>query len=228
MADDLRWLGLDWSAGWPEDKRFAQGSRGGAVRRGLLRARGKGAHIPLLVAPGRSASPPPRPIRARSTRAAAPCRGLEGLELARRECGKRPPAYKCAVPDEDVTIIDGHLGEYAQNLAKDGGGFHRAPLGRSLGLSAGRERVTICSWASRGSCARPGPPGERAAPELAHKDPRRPGAGIRPRAAPDRAGRAQALQARRRPQYGRAAPGAIRPRGAHGPPSPISAGSSTA
>ena len=27
------------------------------------------------------------------------------------------------MPDEDVTIIDGHLGEYAQNLAKDGGDF---------------------------------------------------------------------------------------------------------
>ena len=27
MAEDLRWLGLDWDAGWPEDGGYAQGVR---------------------------------------------------------------------------------------------------------------------------------------------------------------------------------------------------------
>ena len=27
MAEDLRWLGLDWDAGWPEDGGYAQGGR---------------------------------------------------------------------------------------------------------------------------------------------------------------------------------------------------------
>ena len=27
MAEDLRWLGLDWDTGWPEDGGYAQGGR---------------------------------------------------------------------------------------------------------------------------------------------------------------------------------------------------------
>ncbi len=122
MADDLRWLGLDWDAGWPEDKRFAQGSRGGLYGAAFSVLEEKGLIYRCWCSRAeRLAASAPHPGEEHPGSCA--CRGLEGLELARRECGKRPPAYKCAVPDEDVTIIDSHLGEYAQNLAKDGGDF---------------------------------------------------------------------------------------------------------
>lgn len=122
MADDLRWLGLGWDAGWPADAGYAQGERtefyaeafSALQRRGLIyrcwcsRAERLAARAPH---PGEEA---PGSCR---------CRGLAGAELAARLNGPRPPAYKAAVPDMDVSVLDGHYGEYKENLARGGGDF---------------------------------------------------------------------------------------------------------
>ena len=122
MAEDLRWLGLDWDRGWPEDPGFAQGGRGeyyvnafeALERRGLI-------YKCWCSRAERLAASAPHPGDERP--GACRCRSLSGDELAARLNGKRPPAYKVAVPDECVTIIDAHLGEFKQNLAREGGDF---------------------------------------------------------------------------------------------------------
>ena len=122
MAEDLRWLGLDWDAGWPEDAGYSQGERGEYYaaafdelsRRGLI-------YRCWCSRAERLAASAPHPGEEHPGSCA--CRGLAGKALAERERGARPPAYKCMAPDETLTIIDAHLGEFKQNLAREGGDF---------------------------------------------------------------------------------------------------------
>lgn len=50
------------------------------------------------------------------------CRGLAPAAAAAR-AARRAPAWRVRVPDEDVAFTDGHLGPYAENLARDCGDF---------------------------------------------------------------------------------------------------------
>lgn len=122
MAEDLRWLGLDWDTGWPEDGGYAQGGRSAYYEEAFERLESLGLVYRCWCSRAeRLAASAPHPGETHP--GSCKCRGLEGEALAERLCGKRPAAYKAAVPDADVTIIDGHLGEYTQNLAREGGDF---------------------------------------------------------------------------------------------------------
>ena len=50
------------------------------------------------------------------------CRGLTPGEVAEKS-RLRPPAWRVRVPAETVAFTDGHLGPYAENLARDCGDF---------------------------------------------------------------------------------------------------------
>lgn len=122
MADDLRWLGLDWDLGWPMDS----GCRRGGARRNTSPPSRVWARRGCSTAAGaraRSAWRPPPPTRGRKTpapAAAARCRRARSPRLERR--GRRA-AYKVIAPDADVTVEDGHYGTYTENLARGGGDF---------------------------------------------------------------------------------------------------------
>lgn len=122
MAEDLRWMGLDWDAGWPDDEGFAQGGRTALYEAAFDDLAGRGLIYRCWCSRAeRLAASAPHPGEEHP--GSCRCRSLSGAELEARLRGKRPPAYKCAVPDEDVTIIDGHCGEFKQNLAREGGDF---------------------------------------------------------------------------------------------------------
>lgn len=122
MAGDLRWLGLDWDAGWPENAGFSQGERTEYYRAAFDELESRGLIYRCWCSRAeRLAASAPHPGEAHP--GSCRCRSLSAPELAERLHGKRPPAYKAAVPDETVTIIDGHLGKYKQNLAREGGDF---------------------------------------------------------------------------------------------------------
>lgn len=122
MAEDLRWLGLDWDAGWPEDEGFAQGSRTEYYTAAFDELQRRGLIYKCWCSRAeRLAASAPHPGEEHP--GSCVCRDLSGEALEARLRGKRPPAYKAIVPDETVTIIDGHLGEFTQNLALDGGDF---------------------------------------------------------------------------------------------------------
>ncbi len=122
MAEDLRWLGLDWDAGWPGDEGYSQGERTEYYREAFDELERRGLIYKCWCSRAeRLAASAPHPGEEHP--GSCKCRFLEGEELNARLRGKRPPAYKCAVPDEDVTIIDGHCGEYTRNLARQGGDF---------------------------------------------------------------------------------------------------------
>ncbi len=122
MAEDLRWLGLDWDLGWPEDEGYAQGQRTALYEAAFCELERQGLVYKCWCSRAeRLAASAPHPGEEHP--GSCKCRYLTGSALLERVNGKRPPAYKAAVPDMIVTIIDGHLGEFKQNLAREGGDF---------------------------------------------------------------------------------------------------------
>lgn len=139
---DLAWLGLVWDEG---------GSRGGprgpyyqqertalyAKACGLLAGRGLAypcfcsrAQLHAASAPHREDGAPVYP---------GTCRALTEAERAER-AKTRPPALRLIVPNETVAFTDGHLGRYAENLARDCGDFI---LRRSDGVHAYQLAVVL-------------------------------------------------------------------------------------
>ena len=70
---------------------------------------------------------------------AGTCRGLSDAEVARRNL-TRAPAFRVQVPDEEIAFTDGHLGRYAENLARDCGDFY---LRRADGVFAYQLAVVV-------------------------------------------------------------------------------------
>ena len=70
---------------------------------------------------------------------AGTCRGLSDAEVARRSL-TRAPAFRVWVPDEEIAFTDGHLGRYAENLARDCGDFY---LRRADGVFAYQLAVVV-------------------------------------------------------------------------------------
>ncbi len=126
LADDLRWLGLDWDEGYERggtDGPYLQSERADQYERAFRKLEDMGLCYPCYC------------TRAERLAASAPhrsdgqviydgrCRALtpgERLELERQ--GRRP-AWRLMVPDEEIGVADGHLGAYGENLNKDCGDF---------------------------------------------------------------------------------------------------------
>ena len=70
---------------------------------------------------------------------AGTCRSLTPAEAAERR-KTRAPAWRVQVPDETIAFTDGHLGPYAENLARDCGDFY---LRRADGVFAYQLAVVV-------------------------------------------------------------------------------------
>ena len=70
---------------------------------------------------------------------AGTCRGLTPGEVAEKS-RTRAPAWRVRVPDETIAFTDGHLGPYAENLARDCGDFY---LRRADGVFAYQLAVVV-------------------------------------------------------------------------------------
>ncbi len=142
IEQDLAWLGLAWdeggSLGGPHGPYYQQERT--ALYAGacdMLAARGltypcfcSRAQLHAASAPHRADGTPVYP---------GTCRALTRAEQAAK-ARVRPPALRLAVPDERVEFVDGHLGRYAEDLAKDCGDFI---LRRSDGVHAYQLAVVL-------------------------------------------------------------------------------------
>lgn len=142
IEQDLLWLGLTWdeggSLGGPHGPYYQQ-ERTALYAKAceVLTARGltypcfcSRAQLHAASAPHREDGVPVYP---------GTCRALTGAERAAK-ASTRPPALRLVVPDETVSFVDGHLGSYAENLAKDCGDFI---LRRSDGVHAYQLAVVL-------------------------------------------------------------------------------------
>lgn len=144
MCRDIQWLGLDWDEGpvigGPSGP-YEQ-SRGTALYQAALeRLEAQGLVYPCFCtrAELHAASAPHR----EDGQVVYPgtCRGLtaeQAAERARRT--GRAPALRLWVPEEEITFIDGHMGEYGEWLPADCGDFL---LRRSDGIFAYQLAVVV-------------------------------------------------------------------------------------
>lgn len=123
LADDLAWLGLDWDAGWP-DPAFCQSSRTALYEDAFHTLERVGLIYPCWCSRAQrlAAANAPHPGEAVHDPRCR-CARLTAAEKSALLAAGRRPAWKVRVPDETVTVLDGHYGPYSQALARDGGDF---------------------------------------------------------------------------------------------------------
>lgn len=144
MCRDIQWLGLDWDEGpvigGPSGP-YEQSRRTALYQAALERLEAQGLVYPCFCtrAELHAASAPHR----EDGQVVYPgtCRGLtaeQATERARRT--GRAPALRLRVPEEEITFIDGHMGEYGEWLPEDCGDFL---LRRSDGMFAYQLAVVV-------------------------------------------------------------------------------------
>lgn len=122
MAEDLRWLGLDWDRGWPEEKDYAQSERTALYEEAFRRIDELGLTYPCWCSRSKrlAAASAPHPGEKETDLA---CRCSSMSRIAREEMLRsgRNPAWKLKCPDKSIEIIDGHYGVFTQNPAREAG-----------------------------------------------------------------------------------------------------------
>lgn len=123
LAEDLRWLGLDWDEGWP-DPAFAQSRRTGLYAAAFDGLRDAGLVYPCFCSRARrlAAASAPHPGEAVSD-GGCRCAFLTKEDSEALLRAGRLPAWKLRVPDRSITFTDGHYGAITRNLARDCGDF---------------------------------------------------------------------------------------------------------
>ena len=136
IVDDLAWLGL--SADGPQPPVY-QSERAAVYQQFYDRLAAKGLVYPCFCSRSQlhAASAPHRS----DGQVVYPgtCRGLTPAEAAEKARPKAP-AWRVRVPDEEIAFTDGHLGPYAENLARDCGDFY---LRRADGVFAYQLAVVV-------------------------------------------------------------------------------------
>ncbi len=142
MEEDLRWLGLDWDEGPTADGPdgpYYQSQRTALYQAALEKLEAQGLVYPCFCtrAELHAASAPHREDG--QVVYAGTCRRLTPEETAAK-MERRNPALRLAVPDETWSFVDGHMGPYSENLARDCGDFL---LRRSDGMFAYQLAVVV-------------------------------------------------------------------------------------
>ena len=124
IADDLRFLGLDWDEGWNKEhtSEYAQSNRNELYDEAFQMLLNRDMLYPCYCSRSqRLAASAPHPDEPRSD-SGCKCRHLSPAERAELEaCGKKP-AWKVKVPDKEIAFTDYNYGLQRENLA-DGGDF---------------------------------------------------------------------------------------------------------
>lgn len=122
LVEDLEWLGLDWDEGGLEPD-YCQSNRSRHFEAAFHRLEELGLIYPCYC------------TRAERLSASAPhasdgavvytgrCAHLTQAQRQELEAQGRHPAYRVRVPQEELTVQDGHMGPYTQRLDTDCGDF---------------------------------------------------------------------------------------------------------
>lgn len=136
IVDDLAWLGL--AADGPRPPVY-QSERSAIYRQYYEKLAARGLTYPCFCSRSQlhAASAPHRSDG--QVVYAGTCRGLTPAQAAEKAKTKAP-AWRVRVPDEEIAFVDGHLGPYAENLARDCGDFY---LRRADGVFAYQLAVVV-------------------------------------------------------------------------------------
>ena len=122
LMDDLRWLGLDWDEGGLEPA-YMQSRRTACYEEAFRALEEKGLVYPCYCTRSErmAANAPHRNDGA--VVYSGKCFHLTPAERAELERRGRRPAWRVRCPELEVTVEDGNLGTYRENLARDCGDF---------------------------------------------------------------------------------------------------------
>ena len=138
IADDLRWLGLDWDVGYP-DPTYCQSQRTALYEEAFHALDAEDMIYPCWCSRAeRLAASAPHSSEERRD-SGCRCAQLTASERAKL-FEHKTPAWKVRVPDLEININDGHYGPFTQNLAADCGDFI---LRRADGVFAYQLAVSI-------------------------------------------------------------------------------------
>lgn len=122
IADDLRFLGLDWDEGWNEEpiSKYAQSNRNEMYDDAFQLLLNRDMLYPCYCSRSqRLAASAPHPDETHCD-SGCKCRHLSHAERAALEaCGKKP-AWKVKAPDKEITFFDSNYGLQCENLAESG------------------------------------------------------------------------------------------------------------
>ena len=142
VAEDLRWLGLDWDEGYQAGGTagpYLQSQRTEFYEEAFRRLRDQGLVYPCWCSRSqRLAASAPHPGEVRD-RGACPCRELTAEER-RKRAEERPPAWKAAVPARRIAFSDLFQGPQSFDLEADCGDF---VVRRSDGIFGYQLAVTV-------------------------------------------------------------------------------------
>lgn len=139
MANDFRWLGLDWDEGYPEES-YCQSRRTALYEDAFEALKARDLVYPCYCSRSeRLAASAPHPGEEHRD-SGCRCARFTQKERQEMELAGRKPAWKIRVPDRDICIDDEHYGLFTQNLARDAGDFI---LRRSDGVFAYQLAVTV-------------------------------------------------------------------------------------
>ncbi len=123
LADDLRWLGLDWDFGWPEPV-YAQSNRSAIYEEAFRELQKRDLVYPCWCSRAErlAAASAPHPGEAEHD-GGCRCSRLSVKERLCLEASGRRPAWKLRCPDREIKVEDEHYGSVVQNPARDVGDF---------------------------------------------------------------------------------------------------------
>ena len=124
MADDLRWLGLDWDRGWPEEEGYAQSMRTAIYEEAFAALKARDLVYPCWCTRSErlAAASAPHPGE-REYDSGCRCARMTKAEREAMENVGRRPTWTLRCPDEAITVLDGHYGAFTQNPAREAGDF---------------------------------------------------------------------------------------------------------
>ncbi len=190
MAEDLRWLGLDWDRGWPQDPGYAQSERTALYEEAFQTLKEQGLAYPCWCSRSKrlAAASAPHPGEQEADLGCRCSRMSQAEREALLKAG-RNPAWKLNSPDQDIRINDGHYGLFIQNPAREAGDC----------IIRGRQRGRHAHGHYPGGTGKR-PARLRAAAEVADREAGRKSTGLLPQPAAD-GGQRQALQAPGQPEH---------------------------
>lgn len=123
MAEDLRWLGLDWDRGWP-DPAYAQSNRTAVYEEIFSELRSRALVYPCWCSRSErlAAASAPHPGE-REYDSGCRCARLSAAERETLLRTGKSPAWKLRSPDQEIAVMDGHYGLFTQNPARELGDF---------------------------------------------------------------------------------------------------------
>ena len=121
LVDDLQWLGLDWDEGGLQPQ-FCQSQRTELYAAAFAKLQAAGLVYPCFCSRAERLAAS-APHLGEAGPGVCPCRDLPAAVQQRRLAAGERAAWRVRAPAERLAVQDGHLGEYVENLALDGGDF---------------------------------------------------------------------------------------------------------